>query len=133
MVEACVVCLWECDDELTWTLVQGQDLDAVRHQSLGRQHRDQLEQKIWLLLKELWDSLFHGLFKLDGVARWNAVPRLCFAPVHVVDRVCVVVFVVPAKCRETHAHIQPRDHHSRDVGFDVAEQGFGQDGHPVQV
>ena len=51
----------------------------------------------------------------------------------VVDRVGVVVLVVPAKGGKAHAHIDPWYHHARDVAADVAEEGAGEDGEVEEV
>lgn len=52
---------------------------------------------------------------------------------HVVDRVRVVIFVVPAERREAHANIQPGDHHARNIGFDVAEERLLERRYVIQV
>lgn len=54
-------------------------------------------------------------------------------PVKVIYGVAPVVFDVPAEGGEAHAHIQPRQLHSADVGRNVSEHGAIQDRHVVQV
>lgn len=54
-------------------------------------------------------------------------------PVKVIYGVAPVVFNVPAEGGEAHAHIQPGQLHSADVGRNVSEHGAVQDGHVIQV
>jgi quercetin dioxygenase-like cupin family protein len=51
----------------------------------------------------------------------------------VVDGVAPMVLVVPAKGRETHAHIHPGDDHSGDGGVDVSKDTALQDGQIIQI
>lgn len=121
MIESRVVGLGIGNYKLARTLINSIYIHILLFQAFRAKHGHQLEQQIRLLLKQLRNSLSHGIFKFGCIRSWNTVPRFRFAPMHVVDRVGVVVFVVPAERREAHANIQPRDHHATDVGFDVCE------------
>lgn len=133
MIESGVVCLREGDNDLSWSLIQCKNLDTVRHQPSWGEHSDELEEQVGLLLKQFRNRLLHGFLKLVSIRCWDPVPSLGLAPVHVVDRIGIVVFVVPAESRETHANVKPWYHHSRDVRLDVTEERVLKDGNVVKV
>lgn len=133
MVESGMVCLREGDNDLSWSLIQCKNLNAVRHQPSWGEHSDELEEQVGLLLKQFRDRLLHGFFKLVGIRCWDPVPSLGFTPVHVVDRIGIVVLVVPAEGREAHSNVKPWHHHSRDVRVNVAEERVLKDGNVIKV
>lgn len=118
----------------------------LRRVPVGRESGNQVKQEIRLFLEQLWGSLFHCLLegcrwknrfrrgempakkKTDGltlrVSPWNTIPGLCVTPMHVVDRIGVVVFIVPAEGGKAHAHVKPGYHHARNVASNVTEHGI---------
>lgn len=69
----------------------------------------------------------------DTTCKSNDRVNTLTLPVKVVNGVAPVVFNVPAEGWEAHAHIQPGQLHSADVGCNVSEHGAVPDGHVVQV
>lgn len=50
-----------------------------------------------------------------------------------VNRIRVMILIMPTKRRKDHPHIRPRDRHPRNVALDVPKQRLLQDRHVVQV
>ncbi len=70
--------------------------------------------------------------ELGRIRRRHAIPVLGIAKVVVVDAVEIVVFGVPAKSAENHAHVKPRKRDAVDSG-QVLEQRVRQAREQVQV
>lgn len=87
MVEAGVVRARERDDELVWSLVDGVHSAAVLLEMTGAHERDELEQKVGLLIEQLRSGSLHRGFELLVILSRNAVPRLRISEVMVVDPV----------------------------------------------
>ena len=118
MVESAVVGFGISDHKLVRTLITGHNLYPSFSHPSRIHHCHQLVQQRRLLFEQIGRFRFDGLFKLVRIAPWYTVPRLCLAPVHVIDRIGIVILIVPAESGEEHADVDPGYSHSGYIGFD---------------
>lgn len=77
----------ECQDELTGLLEGLVDLDSELGEVGGGDHRDDVQQNVWVFLEDEAELLLDCFFELLPVLVGNAVPHLRLTPMAVVDRV----------------------------------------------
>jgi len=124
LVEASMIGSWKRDHKLSHVLV-----DLVNGHAVPDQHRrihycNQVVQQVRRFLEQFIGVALHASLERLGVVTGHAVPGLCGAPVHVVDRVRPMVFYMPTEAGETHAHVGPGHFHPRDVDIHLAEDGL---------
>ena len=133
LVEPAVVRLRIGDDKLVRTLVHRIHADALALRTLGAHHRHQLEQDLGVRVEQLRGRAPHRLLEFVRVRAGHTVPGLGLAPVLIVDRVGIVILVVPAEGREHHADVDPRHRHAADLRLDVPQQRVAPDRQVVEV
>lgn len=106
---------WKRQDELTRLLKGLVDLDSALGEIGGGDHRDNVQQNVWVFLKDEAKLLLDCFFELFPVLVGNTVPHLRLTPMAVVDRVKHKVFVVPTESRILHSDVQPRNVDPTDV------------------
>eukprot|EP00966_Prymnesium_polylepis_P057978 1342812-Prymnesium_polylepis.1 len=109
------------------------DGDATLDERRRRQHRRHLVEQARLILHELRQRVDHDALERVRLGARHAVPRLGRAPVHVVDRVGVVILDVPAEGREEHADVQPRHNHPAHLLRAVRQHALVEPAQVVQV
>src|SRR5436190_7881646 len=115
VVEAGMIGLWKRNNKLACPLVNCIYIDAGLLELVRWQQSDELKQKIRLCFEQFWHSLPHCFFKSIRIRPRDTIPGLCCTEMLVICRICVVIFIMPAKRRETHPDIYPWHCHARHV------------------
>lgn len=86
MIEAGVICFREGDDKFAGTLVASVYTNTSRGKSGWVHEGDELEEQVWLRVKQLRCFGFDGGLELFRVLAWNPIPCLGLAPMHCIKR-----------------------------------------------
>ena len=121
VVESSMIRLGKRDHKLASSLIKSIHTDACFLQLVRRKERNELRQQIRLCLEQLGSRLTHRFLEGWSISTWNAVPGLDGPRMLIIDRVRVMILVVPAESRETHTNIDPGIGHAGDIGLDVPE------------